>query len=167
MKNFVWALVVLIVLGAGYLLLQGNAGTTTDMGTKMETPVPGSNTPEMNVGDEATTSGDSSTAAPMTATVMYNGDSFSPAEVTVKKGGTVTWVNSGGTKMWIASAQHPTHIIYAGTSREEHCPDTSGDSFDQCAGETGDYSFIFSKVGTWNYHDHINAQLFGKVIVVE
>lgn len=104
--------------------------------------------------------------APISATVIYNGDSFAPSSVTIKKGGTVKWVNTSGGTMWVASAQHPTHGVYDGTSRTEHCPNPTGTAFDQCVGG-GDYSFTFGKVGTWNYHDHINANLFGKVVVVE
>ena len=69
--------------------------------------------------------------------------------------------------MWVASAQHPSHTVYAGTARQEHCPDTADTAFDQCAGESSGYSFTFEKVGTWNYHDHLNATVFGKVIVTE
>jgi len=104
--------------------------------------------------------------APMTATVTYSGSSFSPQEVTIKKGGTVTWKNASGANMWVASAQHPTHIVYSGTSRTEHCPDTSRTAFDQCVGG-GDYSFTFAKTGTWGYHDHLNPSAFGKIVVVE
>lgn len=144
MKNFIWALVIIVVLGGGYLLWQ-NSNTATPSPTPTPTP----------------------TGAPMTATVTYAAEGFSPSEVTIKKGGTVTWTNSSGGEMWIASAQHPSHMVYAGTSREEHCPDAAGTAFDQCAGSTGNYSFTFQKVGTWNYHDHLSAQKFGKVIVVE
>ncbi len=104
--------------------------------------------------------------APMSATITYNGDSFSPQQVTIKKGGTVKWVNSSGHSMWVASAQHPSHTVYSGTAREAHCPDASGTAFDQCQ-PGGDYSFTFTKTGTWGYHDHLNASLFGKVVVVE
>ena len=102
----------------------------------------------------------------MDATITYNGDSFSPKEVLIRKGGTVTWVNASGGQMWVASAQHPSHTVYSGTSRQEHCPDTSGTAFDQCAGGNN-YTFTFDKVGTWNYHDHLNATAFGSVTVVE
>lgn len=105
-------------------------------------------------------------ATPMSAIVTYNGSSFSPQEVTVKRGGTVKWVNAGSGNMWVASAQHPTHTAYSGTSRTQHCPDTTGTAFDQCVGG-GDYSFTFAKTGTWGYHDHLNATAFGRVIVVE
>ena len=104
--------------------------------------------------------------APMTATITYSGSTYSPQEVTIKKGGTVTWKNASGANMWVASAQHPTHTAYSGTSRTEHCPDTSRTAFDQCVGG-GDYSFTFAKTGTWNYHDHLNPSVFGKIVVVE
>lgn len=105
-------------------------------------------------------------ATPMSAIVTYNGSSFSPQEVTIKRGGTVKWVNASSGTMWVASAQHPTHIVYSGTARTEHCPDASNTSFDQCVGG-GDYSFTFAKAGTWGYHDHLKATAFGRVVVVE
>ena len=102
----------------------------------------------------------------MTATITYDGASFSPSSVTIKKGGTVAWNNEGTAEMWIASAQHPNHTAYSDTSRVAHCPDTSKTAFDQCAGGNN-YTFKFDKVGTWNYHDHLNATMFGSVTVVE
>lgn len=155
MKNFLWALAVVIILGGAYMLWQGGSKSSGEAVTPTPAPIttPGQATP-------------SPAAAAMTATVSYSGAGFSPGEVTIKKGGTVTWKNESNGKMWVASAQHPSHMVYAGTSREAHCPDASGTAFDQCAGGS-DYSFTFEKVGTWNYHDHMNATVFGKVTVVE
>jgi len=67
--------------------------------------------------------------------------------------------------MWVASAVHPTHTLYAGTSLSEHCGNgAANDSFDQCdAGD--DYSFTFKKTGEWKYHNHVNASQTGTVIV--
>jgi plastocyanin len=155
MKNFLWALGIVVILGGGYYLWQNNssAPVAVDTGSNpVVTPTP-------------TPSPTPAPTAPLSATITYNGDSFSPQEVLIRKGGTVTWVNSSGGQMWVASAQHPSHIVYAGTSRAEHCPDVSGTAFDQCAGQTGNYSFKFEKAGTWGYHDHLNSSLFGKVIV--
>lgn len=106
------------------------------------------------------------TVAPMSAVITYNGTSFAPQEVTIGKGGTVKWVNASTGNMWVASAQHPTHTAYSGTTRTQHCPDTAGTAFDQCVGG-GDYSFTFAKTGTWGYHDHLNASAFGRVVVTE
>ncbi len=114
-------------------------------------------TPDTQAGVEVNVS------TPKTVTVTFNGDAFSPKTVTINKGDTVKWVSTGG-NMWVASAQHPDHVVYSGTTRSQHCPDTSGTAFDQCAPGTS-YSFTFNKTGTWNYHDHLNAQLFGTIIV--
>lgn len=105
---------------------------------------------------------------PTTATITYDGSKFSPASVTIKKGGTVLWNNETSGKMWVASAQHPTHTVYGGTSRSEHCATsyTGAKPFDQCVGGNN-FSFKFDKLGTFNYHDHINASAFGSVTVVE
>ncbi|HEY4516940.1 MAG TPA: hypothetical protein VJG64_03245 [Candidatus Paceibacterota bacterium] len=106
------------------------------------------------------------TGVAMSATVMYDGKMFSPAEVTIAKGGMVTFVDSAGSTMWIASAMHPSHTAYDDTNRQEHCAaGYSGTApLDQCK-QGSTYSFTFDKVGTWGYHDHMNATAFGKVIV--
>jgi plastocyanin len=106
-------------------------------------------------------------SAPMIAAVSYNDeDGFFPTEVTIKKGGTVTWSNQGGDEMWVATAPHPAHTGYSGTSLQQHCPDTAGNAFDQCSdGPT--YTFKFDKAGTFPYHNHSNATKFGRVVVVE
>ena len=103
----------------------------------------------------------------MSATVTYDGDSFSPSTVTVKRGGTVAWVNASSGQMWVASAVHPTHDVYGGTARTAHCPDASNTALDQCAGEIGNYSFTFTKAGSWGYHDPLAPAAFGKVEGVE
>ncbi len=103
--------------------------------------------------------------APKTVAVAYGSNGFSPAEVTVKVGDTVTWTNQSGNNLWIASATHPTHIVYSGTTLAQHCGDVADVSFDQC--KNGDtYSFTFKKAGTWAYHNHSGSSQFGKVIVV-
>ena len=154
MKNFLWALIIVVVLGSGYYLWQNNVTAPAAVDTGANSAVTPTPTPPP------------APSAPMDATIPYNGDSFSPKEVLIRKGGTVTWVTASGGQMWVASAQHPSHTVYSGTSRQEHCPDTSGTAFDQCAGGNN-YTFTFDKVGTWNYHDHLNATAFGSVTVVE
>ncbi len=160
-----WIVVAVVIIGGGFWWFTAQ---------RVEAPVV--DNPTTLSGDtNSTANSDTGTqvgadvsvnTAPISATVIYNGDSFAPSSVTIRKGGTVKWVNTSGGKMWVASAQHPTHGVYNGTSRTEHCPDSTGTAFDQCVGG-GDYSFTFDKVGTWSYHYHINSNLFGKVVVVE
>jgi plastocyanin len=69
--------------------------------------------------------------------------------------------------MWPASAFHPTHTVYSGTSLSEHCPDTAGTAFDACKGflPGQSWSFKFTKAGTWKYHDHLNPGATGTIVV--
>jgi plastocyanin len=80
---------------------------------------------------------------------------FSPSAVKVSKGGKVTWINKSSVAVWPASAFHPTHTLYPG--------------FDALRGlKTGEtYSFVFEKVGSWKYHNHLNSGVTGVVEVVE
>lgn len=92
----------------------------------------------------------SSLPAPQEAMIAYSENGFSPASVTVKLGAKVKFVNQGTASMWVASAMHPTHQIYP--------------EFDQKT--TGnEYTFEFTKAGSWNYHNHVNPGHYGKVIV--
>lgn len=96
--------------------------------------------------------------------VTYSDSGYSPATLRVRVGTTVTFKNKSSHSMWTASAIHPTHRVYGGTSIEEHCPDTSGVAFDQCS-VGNEYSFIFTKPGSFGYHDHVNPGYAGTIIV--
>jgi plastocyanin len=100
--------------------------------------------------------------------VTYTNSGYSPSTLKIEKGETVTFKNQSSRPMWPASAKHPTHEVYSGTSLEEHCPDKTGTAFDACKGYLSgeSWSFKFDKVGSWKYHDHLNPTATG-VIVVE
>lgn len=87
--------------------------------------------------------------------VTYKSGIFSPNPVTIKVGQGVRFVNAGPGLMWVASNPHPTHTDYPG--------------FDSLKGvEVGQsYTFVFSKVGTWKYHNHPNPSETGTVVVTE
>ncbi len=104
------------------------------------------------------------TAATQTVEVDFTDSGFTPNSVTINAGDTVKFINKSSEGMWVGSAMHPSHAVYSGTTLKEHCPDTAGTAFDQCS--TGDeFSFTFNKVGSWGYHNHVDASKFGKVIV--
>lgn len=100
-------------------------------------------------------------------TIEMTSEGFSPKELTIKQGDTVTWLNKDTADRWPASAKHPTHETYPGSSITKCQTSEKGSIFDACKGmKTGEsWSFTFNEKGTWAYHDHINAKLFGKVIV--
>ena len=161
MKNALWIIVAIILVGGGayWWMSSGDSSSTMTptVNEGAESPAPGAETPAGEV-----------TAAPTSVEVTYDGSTYSPKDITIKKGGTVTWKNSSTGKMWVASAQHPSHTVYDGNSRSEHCAAnyTGAKPFDQCVGGS-DYSFTFEKIGKHGYHDHINASAFGSVTVVE
>lgn len=105
-------------------------------------------------------------AVSTTVTVVYNGDSFSPAKVSINKGDTVTFINQNGGRMWVGADEHPSHMEYDQTDKNTHCAAgyPGPKPFDQCAASDS-YSFTFTKSGTFDYHNHSAAQLGGTVTV--
>lgn len=147
-KTILWILAVVIVAGGWYLYTSKPAQEDGEVPAQQGEPA----------GGDAPSAGATSTA------VTYNGTNFSPSSVAVKKGGTVTFTSASD--MWVAANPHPSHEGYNGTTRERHCPDTLGTSFDQC--ERGkSYTFTFQETGSWSYHDHANPAAGGVVNVVE
>ena len=117
MQNiWIWIVVVVVILGGGYWWWSMQAPAPAPVDTGASTQVPSA----------TDTSG---TSAPMSASVTYDGTSFSPPEVTVKKGGTVTFTSTAG-NVWVASGPHPQHTGYDGTSRDAHCAPGATPSFD-------------------------------------
>ncbi len=87
--------------------------------------------------------------------ILMTDAGFDPKETTVKKGDTVLFVNEGSNPRWPASAPHPSHTNYP--------------EFDAKAGIAPGqmWEFTFENVGSWPFHDHLNASTFGKVTVTE
>ena len=145
-KTLITIVVGILVLIGGYFLLSG----------KVLAP---------------SSSADTSQTAPTTPspsrsrTVTYTPDGFVPSSLTVQKGETVIFINQSGQTMWVASAMHPTHAVYSGTTLSEHCGGPNENvSFDQCT-EGVSYSFTFQKSGTWKYHNHNRADNTGTIVV--
>lgn len=145
-KTLLWIVIIIVIVTGAYLLFWNNASAPSAPATN-------------------------NTANGTSATVMFTDNSFSPSSITVKKGQAVTWVNQGTEAMWVASASHPAHTVYGGTSRDEHCATgyAGATPFDECAGAQpgGTYTFAFDKAGTWKYHNHLGTGETGTVIVTE
>lgn len=86
-------------------------------------------------------------------TVSYKDGVFSPSPVKVKARQAVKFVNNGSGQVWVASNPHPTHTDYPG--------------FDSLKGLANgeSYIFVFNKVGTWGYHNHLSPGEKGTVEV--
>jgi len=159
---------IIILLAGGAWLLSSSSSSgpaTTDNTMPANTGAqPGAADTGLAPGTDTSTS--TTATAPMTTTVTYDGNSFTPSTVTIAQGGTVTFTDTAG-QMWLASDPHPSHTVYDGTSRSQHCEAgyTGAKPLDEC-GTGSSFSFTFDKVGSWGYHDHLNDGAHGTVTVV-
>ncbi|HOX40930.1 MAG TPA: cupredoxin domain-containing protein [bacterium] len=91
--------------------------------------------------------------APKEYMISFTDSGFSPSEITIKKGDTISFINNSEMQMWVASAPHPQHTDYPEfDTKKGYAP-----------GEM--YSFKFEKAGTWRYHDHLNPERTGTINV--
>ena len=95
------------------------------------------------------------TAPVMHADIVLTDGGFTPATITLRKGGTVTFSTNVARPFWPASNDHPTHLIYP--------------AFDpkQPVAANSTWSFTFVRVGDWGFHDHLRSYFTGDIHVVE
>lgn len=86
------------------------------------------------------------------ARIFVTEQGFEAAEVRVKAGGIVTFTNSGENDHEIASTPHPTHTDYPALNLGVIKPFASK-------------TLLFPQAGTYKFHDHLNPQFSGTVIV--
>lgn len=85
--------------------------------------------------------------------VFITDDGFDPPSLTVSSGTTVTFENDSSDDSWPASDVHPTHQLYPGFDAEKPL----------LPGET--YEFTFTKTGSWGYHNHLEPDVTGTIVV--
>ena len=170
-KKLLVTIVVVVLVGVGWFLFQNNYANGPTMGDDTEN-VDGANADDNadvtnDVPADDGTGGTDGTTDTTTPVITYTDSGFSPAELVVDAGTAVTFLNSSSRDFWPASAVHPTHKSYPGSGIEKCGTDEEDTIFDACGavhpGES--YVFTFDEVGSWNYHDHLNASKFGKVVV--
>jgi plastocyanin len=150
--KIVVVLVVLVVLigGVVWLMNMNNQPVNTNTGTNT---TPESTTPANT--DNNSANNQTETTAPSaaeTTTITYDGNNFSPAESTVKAGGTVKVVNNSSGQLSFVSDPHPTHTL----NSELNVGDVE-------AGQTK--SVTLNNKGTWGFHNHYKSSSTGKITV--
>jgi plastocyanin len=85
--------------------------------------------------------------------VKFTDNGFEPSTLTVSSGDTVKFENKSSDDFWPASNVHPTHLLYPGFDAKK--PVLPGDS----------YSFTFTKKGSWGYHNHLEPDVQGTIVV--
>ncbi len=158
-KTVIFIIVIAIIVLAGYLLFGESSqpsSTPLTPSKQQVTESPATQTPITQV-----------TPQTQQYIVTYTDSGYSPSVLRIKVGTTVSFKNMSSQGMWTASAVHPSHIVYSGTSIDSHCPDTKGIAFDACVGiQPGNsWSFTFTKVGTWKYHNHLTPGDIGTIVV--
>lgn len=159
-KNLIIGILVLALVIVLAVWVGGNNG---ELNTENETGA------EMMEGESTddNTASTSETMMAESAVVTYTNDGFSPSNVVINVGDTVTFMNESDHEMWVASATHPSHEAYSQTTLSDHCPDETGTAFDQCEGvDTGEsWSFMFDQAGDWKYHNHLESSATGSITV--
>lgn len=173
MSNTGWAVVIIaliIILGGGWWwfsqasLAPGATNTTAVVNTGNNNA--GTSGTGSDTGAGAGVDVNAGANAANTTTVRYTASGFSPATVTVPVGGAVNFINDTSGPMWVGADEHPTHTEFDGTDRATHCSGsyTGATPFDQCQSGSS-YTFVFTKAGTYEYHNHSAAQFGGTVVV--
>ena len=85
--------------------------------------------------------------------VKITDSGFEPSTLTVNSGDTVKFENKSSDDAWPASNVHPTHQLYPGFDAKK--PLLPGDS----------YEFTFTKTGSWGYHNHLEPDVQGTIVV--
>jgi plastocyanin len=137
---------LVIVVGIFSFFFIGNQDNDNSQNLDSLQAVPG----EENV-EEMIVNSDSESSIIKTVEITSSG--FSPKDIEINVGDTVTWDNKDSKAHWPASDNHPTHTLYS--------------EFDALRGigSGEEYSFTFDKKGSWEYHDHMNPSLTGTITV--
>ena len=162
-KNAVIAIVIiiLIILGGWFIFGNGKLSPTAPENTNSQeivtVPSPATSTSEVPP----------VTATAKTVTVTYTDSGFSPSTVTINVGDTVAFKNSSSSDFWPATGMHPTHTVYPGSDIKKCGTSVEKSIFDACRNVApgSSYSFVFTEMGNWSYHNHLNPRQFGKIIV--
>lgn len=156
-KLLVGVVVLLAGFAVGWFVLRGAPGESTV--SPSPTPIQSGSTLSPDAATSTTETGEMTekggALVTATATVNYTDSGFTANTITVKPGTTVRFTNLSSRDIWVASSLHPTHQLLPG--------------FDQLksVAKGGIYDYAFVKVGTWKYHNHMNATDQGTVVVTQ
>lgn len=87
--------------------------------------------------------------------VVLTKTGYVPDAIRITKGARVTFTTDQSASFWPASNPHPDHTIYP--------------AFDPMGpvAASSSWSFVFDRIGTWGYHDHLQSYLIGTIYVEE
>lgn len=143
-RNLGIVAVVAVIIFLGWWLVKSQSQTAT--------PAPYNSSGQVPTEAAAPTSAASPSGAMSENVVTISSSGFSPKDITIKAGESVTWMNNDSAVHTVNSAVHPTHQLYP--------PLNLGNI--QAGGKV---SLAFPGAGTYKYHDHLNPSSTGSVTV--
>ncbi len=87
--------------------------------------------------------------------VVLGKDGYKPSVINIKNGDVIKFTTTLNAPFWPASDPHPSHILYP--------------EFDPQKGikNTDSWTIKLKRVGSWEYHDHLNPNFRGTINIVE
>jgi len=138
MLKYIIGLIVIAVIAAAAFFITGRNDNQTNNSANEQTPPASQNT------DTSTTENQAST----TNKISISNFTFTPTDITVKKGTKVTWANND-------SVAHTVEF------------DTDDIPKSETLGNGQTYSFTFNDEGTFNYICGLHPSMHGTVKVIE
>jgi plastocyanin len=149
-KTFLAIIILVILIGGGYFFYKNQYSTGQSAVPADTSNIQNSPTATQTIPSQAAPTTQQAAQQP---TIAYSSNGFSPKSITVKVGTTVTWINNDTDPLWVASNPHPIHTDLSGfDALKGYAPGTS-------------YTYTFTKVGKWGYHNHMSPSNTGEVIV--
>ena len=151
-KNIYPILGVIIIILAFFVLMTRKTEPSANKSSKLSEESKLS-LPQTKTANESTGAETPATTSELN-TVLITDTGFSPEKLEVAIGTKVKFINDTDHAVWVASDPHPIHIDLPGFDNIGGSPNR-GDA----------YEYTFNKVGSWKYHDHLNPEFKGIIIV--
>ena len=87
--------------------------------------------------------------------VILTDDGFYPKEIVIELGESVTFITKQDKSFWPAANLHPSHTTYPDFDSRGPVESTSS------------WSFTFENSGNWKYHNHLDPEKVGVVVVLD
>lgn len=89
------------------------------------------------------------------ARIVLEEKGFVPSALRIRTGTRVTFTTTTDKFFWPASDLHPSHGIYPAFDPKDPIAATES------------WEFVFDRVGSWDFHDHLSPYYTGTITVIE
>jgi plastocyanin len=135
MNKAIIALIIVVIIGAGTFALTRNSNNSNTNESTQPIPANTSNNQQNRLNE-----------------ITYDGKSFSPSQLIVESGATVTIKNTSSRQLQMQSDPHPAHTDDPDLNVGTVAPGQSK-------------TFTVTQKGTFGYHDHLNPSEKGTISI--